>query len=371
MTSEVRPLVEADLSAVADLFHRILLRGAGSAPAELASYLGKRFLHDDTGAIAVSNVYQRADGRIIGFMGAMPMPMVVNGRQTQAAVASSLMVEGHETDPLAGARLMRNFLAGPQEISLSETASDISMAMWRNLRCTVLPAYSLDWIRVIRPVGFAVDIAAAKRVWLRPLTLLAGPLDAQLRRPVAGKDRRWSNVPPTEVPAGPYVESDADDEALVRLLPDFVERHVIRPLWDPAMLREMLREAADKPDFGPLHRRIVSLKNGMPVGAYLYNGQPGRTARVLQLAALPNHLGRVLDGAVVHAGQHGMVAIRGRVQPWLLDQMLGRRIAFTHVTSTVVQARDPAVLQAFMEGKAFINGLAGEGWTRMIGGRFN
>jgi hypothetical protein len=48
--------------------------------------------------------------------------------------------------------------------------------------------------------------------------------------------------------------------------------------------------------------------------------------------------------------------------------MLGRRIAFLTVASTVVHSRDPELLNAMKNSQAFLNGLAGEQWSRL--GRF-
>jgi hypothetical protein len=75
----------------------------------------------------------------------------------------------------------------------------------------------------------------------------------------------------------------------------------------------------------------------------------------------------VIDQLIDHAARSGMVALQGRTQPELLDAMLTRRCAFTHRSSTVVHARNPAFLKPFLVGEAFFNGLAGEGWTRLIG----
>ncbi len=40
-------------------------------------------------------------------------------------------------------------------------------------------------------------------------------------------------------------------------------------------------------------------------------------------------------------------------------------------TTTIVQSRDPVLLEALLGGQAFLNGLAGEEWSRLIGGRFD
>ncbi len=82
--------------------------------------------------------------------------------RVRAAICGSLMVEGRDRDPLAGARLLKAFVDGPQDLSFSETANEVSTQLWTRLRGVVLPQYSLDWVRVIRPAGFVVDLAASR-----------------------------------------------------------------------------------------------------------------------------------------------------------------------------------------------------------------
>jgi hypothetical protein len=50
--------------------------------------------------------------------------------------------------------------------------------------------------------------------------------------------------------------------------------------------------------------------------------------------------------------------------------MLTRRTAFLPATATIAHSRDPALLNSMAHGEAFLNGLAGEEWSRLIGGRF-
>ena len=39
--------------------------------------------------------------------------------------------------------------------------------------------------------------------------------------------------------------------------------------------------------------------------------------------------------------------------------------------ATIIHSRDPELVETFTGGKAFFNGLAGEGWTRLMGDRFD
>lgn len=44
-----------------------------------------------------------------------------------------MMVEHPSENPLAGVRLLRSFLSGPQDVSISETANATALRMWRGL----------------------------------------------------------------------------------------------------------------------------------------------------------------------------------------------------------------------------------------------
>ncbi len=142
------------------------------------------------------------------------------------------------------------------------------------------------------------------------------------------------------------------------------------PCWDASDLRYILDEATTKSTYGAMHARVVRSRNGVPMGAYLYHGSPGRIARVLQILAVKEREGAVLDSLLNHARTLGVVAIRARTQPHLLQAMMVRQGIFFQRSSTVVHSRDPRVLDAFSDGNAFFNGLAGEAWNRLNGDDF-
>ena len=116
--------------------------------------------------------------------------------------------------------------------------------------------------------------------------------------------------------------------------------------------------------------RAVTVRGGTPVGAFLYHVRAGRIAHVLQVIALPGQAGTVLDRLFLHAEQSGAVAVRGRSQPYLLDALLTRNCFHVHRASSLVHARDPELLEPFLSGRAFFNGLAGDSWTRLVGEDF-
>lgn len=366
--SAVRPVTLADIPAVANLFERVFRRRETPAPAALTAYMAELFV---TGPWAdpeiTSLVHHRADGTINGFMGVVPLPLRWGERRLRGAMCGTLMVDGREDDPLAGARLMRSFLSGPQDVSISETASDVSAGMWTKLRGTVLRDYSLDYMRILRPGGFLAAQARARTGLAAPLALLARPLDGMLERRAAGDELKW-----WAYAAAPDKLTDApiESDALTALIPGFIENFDIRPDWSPEILARMLADAAHKSAFGPLTQQVVTAPGGKPVGAFLYHGRPGGVAQVLQVFAPPRHAGAVLDRLFARASAAGMVAVAGRGQPHLLDALLGRKAFITHRASTVINARDPDVAAAFAQNRAYLNGLAGESWSRLIGDNF-
>lgn len=368
--SGIRPVRQADIPAVASLFQRILRKERRPASPALETYLGDLFLKAGSADPELaSRVHVRADGRVSGFLGVLPLPMEFEGRRIRAAVCGTFMVEAHEDDPFAGARLLRDVLSGPQDISFSETSNDISTTMWRKARAHVMPDYSLEWLRILRPAAFAVEMAASRAGALRLFKPLAAPADALLAR--RSETQSWIAYRPLAGKADAFLDEDATNVEAAAVIPELLAPFTLRPSWPAETLSVMLEHARQKANHGARVQRIVRARSGKIVGLYIYYGDPGRIGRVVQIMAVPGEEGTVIDRLLKHAHGRRMVAMRGRTQPALLEAMIGRKFGFVHASSTVVHSRDPQLLQVFQSGRAFVNGLAGEGWTRLIGDRFD
>jgi hypothetical protein len=368
--SEIRPLQEQDLPAVADMFRVVLRKNSIPATPCLEAYLKSIFLDaPDFDPDLASKVHIRGDGRVSGFMGVLPLKMELRGEPLRAAICGSFMVEAHEEDPFAGARLLREVLSGPQDLSFSETSNDISTTMWRKMRATVAAPYSLEWLRVIRPATFLLEAAAGRFAPLRVLKPLISPLDNLGGRKRA--DQPWSRYMALAGKADAFTDAQASETEVAALIPELLASFALRPQWTRQQLEAMLIHARTKAVHGERVLRIVRTASGKPVGFFIYYGDPGRIGRVVQIMAVAGQEAIVIDRLLKHAKERGMAAMRGRTQPALLDAMLGQKFAFVHASSTVVHSRRPELVAAVNSGQAFLNGLAGEGWTRLIGDRFD
>lgn len=370
--SEIRPLQPDDVEAVATLFQTIFRDPSAVAPASLAAYLRRLYFEMPGCDPEITPlVHIDAGGEITGFIGVNALRMRHGDRVLRAAICGSLMVRNHEADPMAGARLMRAFLAGPQELSLSETASEVSARMWAGLRGIALSQYSLDWIRFIRPAAFAVELATSRIRAARLLAPLARGLDHFAVDRVKSGELRWTAVPKGQVVHDNISAVEIDASAFAALVEPLTAQFALRPDWAAGQLEAILADAALKPDFGELIFVRIDAKGGRPIGAVAYYLMPGRVAQVLQVLARPGQAGTVIDCLIGEAARRGAVALRGRTQPALLEAMLGRRISFTHVASTVAHSRDAELMRACRDGELFFNGVAGENWSRLIGGSFD
>lgn len=353
-----------DLAVVATLFRRILRGGEECNLATLESYLRNVFFeHPWRDPELTSRVSVTADGRVNGFVGVLPARMTYRGTQLRAVLVSSLMVDNPQQDPLAGARLLRSALTGPQDLSLSEGATPLAQRMWQRLGGSAVATYSMEWERVLRPAQFGVTMLRERTRmagWLRPAGVALDTLlrvDQRLRFRVEPLDARIER-------------SDIDANELIARVLQFSARYELRPAWDEASLRWFLAHAACKEPFGELVSRVVYGKNRTPLGCYLYYGRPGGIALVLQIFSEQEHANTVVHCLLADVNELGCVAVMGRSQPDLLDALLQNGCIFRAAASMTVHSRRAELLEAIRAGDALVTGLAGESWTRLIRGQF-
>jgi len=368
--SDIRPFAHADIGEVSRLFLEVLVGSREPPTSSLRDCLANLFLDGPFADPELpSRVFVNADGAIGGFIGVTVMPLVLGERPLRAAVCGALMVEDRQGNPFAGPRLMKTVLAGPQDLTLSETASEVSMAMWRQLRGQALPAYSLDWIRILSPARYGLDIMSRRLRLARLLQPLADGADRLIRRGSKNARHRWSHVPGGFSQSAALVIEDTDDGTFGAIVRECVASHALHPAWSDDQLG-VVTSARHKPDWGNVARRVVRERSGRPIGAFIYHARPGHVARVLQLLATPGREDAVFDCLLADAGRAGATALHGRSQPWLLETLMRRRCMLFNNDWSVVHSRDPEILAAFKHGDAFFNGLAGEHWMPLSGGGY-
>jgi len=362
MTGKVRPFSAEDAPEVANLFQRIFRHDRAPAPLGLASYLNDVFLaHPWFDSDLPSLIYVGPDGSIGGFLGVIPVRMSYGGQPLRAAVASSIMVSEQLGDPLAGARLLRTFFQGPQDLSVSETASDVTRRMWLSFGARILPTYSLEWLRILRPAALGISLVETRV-----------PLAAILRPVARGVDRlaRSRMGEPAPTPKRGIQAASVPPNELIPVVQRVAVSYPLRPEFDIPTLRWLLGHAAKKERYGSPVARIVRDGSGEAVGGYLAHSRPHGLVRVMQAFARPGAAAPVIDDLLAQADQLGAAAVLGRNQPDLMEHLLLRRCIFRRLDYMIAHSRRPELLDLLGTGEGLINGLAGETWIRLIGGEF-
>lgn len=359
----IRDFERCDIDGVAHLFQKTF-RGKSQTSPSLNTCLEQTFFQHPWDQPGIrSKVAVDEGGRLAGFIGVSPARLELEDREVLAAFAGSMMVEDPKANPLVGARLLRAFLAGPQDISLTETANATALGMWQKLGHPLEPGYSFSWMKILRPASTGVQLAersfpAARLV--RPLGRIADRAISFVRPPQRfdgdGRKVAFRDVTKAEFGAALLVLKD---------------QYPMRPRWDAPSLDWFLTEAEQKRSFGYPEWRVAYGPDGRPVAAYAYFAKAGGIGWVLQALSVPARTGDLVEDLFAHAREYGCASVRGAAHPWLTPALMQRRAIFLGRAFYVAHAKDKSLLEPVKAGQALISGLAGESWMRLIGDRFD
>ncbi len=357
--SRIRSLERGDLPGVCRLYEAVVRSGSSDPPPQLVEYFERTFLNypwvDPT---IPSLVYVDSAGEIVGFLGSHVRRLRVDGRPLRMACSGQLVASPEARHRGVGALLMRRYLAGPQDLTTTDGATDLVRRMWTGLGGQPLAHASIGWTRVFRPA--ATGIASLARHnrhsgLTRSLRLVAPPLDAAARMLLRGK---WDLLP-----AEP--EADAEPltvDSLLDQLPEAARCLRLHPDYDAEYLRWLFEELPEVDVRGVPVRRLVRDRTGRVAGWYVYYFVPGGVAQVLQVAALNGGSDLVLDHLFWDAACSGAVAVRGRLEPSLLGLLVSRRCLLHRTEWALVHCQDQSLLGLLGSPEALLTRLDGEWW---------
>jgi hypothetical protein len=354
----VRPLAKDDLEQVAGLYQRVMRSGSRTPPPGLGAYLQRVLLdHPWADPELPSLVYTSREGAVAGFIGSYVRRLRFDGRPVRLRYSECFVTDPAVRGRGAGALLLRTYLAGPQDLSIADTADAPVQRMWEKLGGRTAPLTSIGWARFFRPFRFAGDYLlerSGRPAWKRAVHPVSALADAGLQR-VPGTRLR-ARRPPTR-----------DEE----LLPRAVLEHVaclteglrLRPDYDEEFLAWLFAEMSAVTSRGTLVRRLVSAPGGRVLGWYVAYLPAGGVGEVVQLVALDRDVDAVVDHLFHHAWRSGTCLLRGRLEPLLFEPLARRRCYLRPSGSRVlVHARDPEVAAALALGQALLTKMEGTWW---------
>ena len=355
----IRSFVAQDIPQVARLHHEVFKTGSRLNASWLNEYRGyftNVFLEGPTADPSLpSLVFEEDDGTIAGFLGVVPRQMTMKGRRIQAAISSQFIVAPATRSGLVAVRLARAFLEGPQDLSISDEANDISRKIWEGLGGVTALWHSLYWTRPLRPARLVLSMLRA-RAPAAPIAIAAAPF-APLIDAIA-----------TRMPQSPLRQSrpEVDGEDLTeRTILSYVSRCMpasLRMDYDPATLSWVMALARRRKRTGSL-QAIVVRRGDRIIGWYVYHLDAERIANVLQLAAEGPGLAEVVDHLFYQAGANGANAVCGRVDPRHLQALTDRHcVLHRRGPWVLLSSMHAEILRAFETGDVCLSRLDGE-WS--------
>ena len=109
--------------------------------------------------LSFSLVSEEPDGTITGMIGVMARQMLFRDEPITMAVSAELYVDPAYRSSMAGLQLLKTFLDGPQDLSITDIANNKTRKIWERLRGIIAPLYGVIWFRPIQPSRFACALA--------------------------------------------------------------------------------------------------------------------------------------------------------------------------------------------------------------------
>lgn len=362
----IRPLEREDIPAVCRLHERVLRSGAVGPPPQLLAYFERTFLDCPWADPSIpSLVYENSDGEVAGFIGSHVRRLRMDGRPIRMACSGSLVAAPEARHRGVGALLLRRYLAGPQDITITDSATDTVRRMMVSLGGQALAHASIGWTRVFRPGAASASWLSHSDRWpalARLVGLVAPVLDRAapvLERAAPGRLRRRAAV----IPARPDAEAaPLTVHALLEQMGNAARTLRVYPDYDAKYLRWLFSELEVVDVRGVPIRHLVYDCNGRVAGWYVYYLARGGIAQVLQVAAPNGNADLVLDHLFWHAANGGAAAVQGRLEPALLGPLRSHWCLLSRSQVALVHTKDQIMLGLLGSPKSLLTRLEGSWW---------
>jgi hypothetical protein len=162
-------------------------------------------------------------------------------------------------------------------------------------------------------------------------------------------------------------EEEPDVDTLLACLSDSWSAYSLRPEYDRNSLSWLLDFMGQMNARGDLRKVVLRNKEGKIIGWYIYYLTEGGVGEVVQVgAAMNSSINAVLDHLSYDAWIHGAIALHGRLEPQLAQELAQNRSLLYLGNLLLVHSREPELVRLIQSGGAFLTRLDGE-WCLKFG----
>jgi hypothetical protein len=371
--TRIRSLRHDDLSQVVELYRTHIVQpnvaGGVADGDELRTVFEQVFLGEPLSDPAIpSLVFEGSDGEILGFIGSLVHRMRYEERTVRLACSSSLAVTPKARQFGAGGLLLRQYLAGPQDLTMTDTAGPASERLWKRLGGSMYNLGSVTWLYLLQPLRAAVGLKLwhrGKHQWLPKARPLCRPLDALYARSDNTLDSEYARFNNTQEAATDGTEKHTEEDLSPQLLIDNLclgaQRYHLWPDYDAESLGWRFDQIARSRSNGPLVKKLVRDARGQPLGWYIASLLPSDIYRVLGVAATPGNEELLFRHVLRNAKDLDAAAVAGKVEPWFFE-VFPRRMMMVRRARFLIHSRDEAISDAVCSSKALLTGLESDIW---------
>ena len=349
---QLRSFEPGDIPQIVALRRQAFRHSSQASDAALALYYRTLFFENPWRDERYPSLVQEgAAGEILGFVGAIPRPMLLGEERLTAVTAAELMV-APETRGLVGLKLLRRLFDGAQHLTFSDRTNEKGRALFEGLGGSAALWYSLYWSVSLdgSQISFDTAIAGGRRnVAVRALRRACRLLD-KLSRGSINQNR----VATRDEPLTP--------ETVMGLMRKLAGKNTLVPEYDARSFGWLMQRLAATRKFERVMTAQV-IHDGQPIGCFVYATRQDGEVDVIQLAALPGREGLTFDHLIRHALSNGARVLRGRLDRRFALLISERGLPLTLGQPwTVVRSGRPDVTAQLLNGNAFLSRLDAEWW---------
>lgn len=353
-----RPFVEADIPQVVDLYWRYMRGEKGPAPPELRSTFRELYFTNPWLDDLHSAVHETDDGKIVGFLGTVVRKMSVCGQPVRALFGGNFVVHPEYRSKLAAMRMLASMTSRGQDISMTDSANDLSRLLLERIGWSTLGPLSIHWVRPLRPAQYAAYAVSR----------LTGPAVSSTLKFVAKPFCRVADNMAGRLSFNPFRQSkprmhgaELDAETLLRCLAEFRGGYSILPEYDIHSVKWLLNYMERMPARGDLRKVIVRNDDQKILGWFIYYARAGEVGEVVQFGGDRQYTKDMLDHLFQDAWDHGVIALHGVVNTQLMPDFSAKNCFFTCRGGwTVAHSHNPELFELLKRGDALFSRLDGE-----------
>jgi len=360
----IRPLTEADIPAVIDLYWVYLRRQQGTAPSRLQSVFRELCFESPFRDDAIrAQVFEAEDGRVRGFFGAIFRRMSACGRSIRLMLGGNLVVHPDFRTGRVAQQLVEAVFAQNADLAIVDSANEIARRILSQNGFRVVPTLNMHWRRVLRPAHYGVyglslsagpRLSSGLKLASKPACWLADTIASRVSRQVFRLKQSFLQA------------SELDAETLMQCMVEFRKGYSLWTEYDLPSLQWLLEFMAHRTARGALRKVLLRDDAGKIAGWYIYYAKPDAVGEVVQVGGDPNMTKDILDHLFYDAWQQGVAGVHGLIEMRRMADFSDKHCFFTCRGGwTMARSAHPELLN-LLEADTLFTRLDGE-WCLDIG----